>query len=385
MRFPEDVPVLADGAVRLRAHTEEDVDAATEMCQDPEFARWTTVPVPYERRHAEEFLLETIPAGWRDGGKWSWAIEYDGRFAGNIDMHDGRGDGGEIGFGLAPWARGKGVMTRAVRLLLSFAFDELGWDVMIWRAKTGNWASRRVAWETGFRQFVTVRGGMVARGERSDEWVATVRAGEDLEPQGRWLTVPVLENDVVRLRPLRDDDAERIVEGTGDERTQHWLSFMPSPYGLAEAHAWLARTREEVATGSAVPWAIADPVSDRLLGSVSVFRLGHDGDAEVGYWAHPDARGKGVVTAAVRLATGHAFKAEEDGGVGLHRLYLKAAAGNTASQHVARSTGFQLCGTERDGDRRRDGSFEGILTFDLLATDVANGSGLVESPGDRLR
>jgi RimJ/RimL family protein N-acetyltransferase len=81
MRFPEDVPVLTDGGpgLVLRAHTAADVDAAYEMCSDPEFQRWTTVPVPYERQHAEGYLLDKIPGGWRDGGMWAWAIEYDGR------------------------------------------------------------------------------------------------------------------------------------------------------------------------------------------------------------------------------------------------------------------------------------------------------------------
>jgi RimJ/RimL family protein N-acetyltransferase len=381
MGFPEDVPVLVDEGVRLRAHTAGDVDAAVEMCRDPEFARWTTVPVPYERTHAEQFLLEKIPAGWRDGGMWSWAIEYDGRFAGSVDLRDGRGGGGEIGYGLAPWARGKGVMTRAVRLAVRHAFDGFGWDVVLWRAFTGNWASRRVAWRAGFREFVTERGAGVARGVRHDEWVASVRAGEDLQPQGRWLTAPLIEAGGLRMRPFRDEDADRIVEGAGDERTQHWLSFLPSPYGPEDARGWIARSREESASGFGVSWAVTDPVSDRMLANVSVFRLARDGSAEVGYWSHPDARGKGVTTTGVRHAVRHAFAAESDGGLGLHRLYLQAAAGNTASQHVARSAGFRQTGTQRDGDARRDGSFEDLLTFDLLATDIANGSGLVESPG----
>jgi RimJ/RimL family protein N-acetyltransferase len=43
-----------------------------------------------------------------------FAIAYGGRFAGSVDLRfDGIG-GAEVGFGLAPWARGKGVMTRAL-------------------------------------------------------------------------------------------------------------------------------------------------------------------------------------------------------------------------------------------------------------------------------
>ncbi|HEY3003473.1 MAG TPA: GNAT family N-acetyltransferase [Kribbellaceae bacterium] len=380
MRFPEDVPVLADDgvpALRLRAHTADDVDAAYEMCTDPEMQRWTSVPVPYERHHAEEFLLDKIPAGWRDGGFWSWAIEYDGRFAGNVDLRGGDGNGGEIGFATAPWARGQGVMTRAVRLVLTHAFEKFGWDAVVWRALAGNWASRRVAWRTGFTGFTTVRAGAVTRGVRHDEWAASVRSGDELAPQRRWLTAPVLDGDGLRLRPMRDEDADRVVEACADERTQHWLAEMPSPYSREDALAWIATARENAAAGEGVNWAVADPDSDELLGNVGVFRLNARTGAEVGYWTHPAARGKGVMTAAVRLAVRHAFTPESEGGLGCRRLFLRAAASNTASQHVARAAGFRQVGSPRAMDVRRDGTFEDVALFDLLHTDEA----VVESAG----
>src|SRR4051812_47273117 len=102
MRFPEDVPVLTDGVVTLRAHTADDIVSVYQMCQDPVMQRWTTIPVPYLREHAVNFLTELIPNGWRDGTLWAWAIEYDGRYAGTIDLRDGEGGVGEVGFGVAP-------------------------------------------------------------------------------------------------------------------------------------------------------------------------------------------------------------------------------------------------------------------------------------------
>jgi RimJ/RimL family protein N-acetyltransferase len=138
MRFPEDVPVLRDDVVTLRAHTGDDIEPAYEVCQDPEMQRWTTIPVPYERENAVHYLTEFIPAGWRDGSSWAWAIEYDGRYAGTIDLRPGDGGVGEVGFAVAPWARGHGVMTRALRLTVDYAFEQ-GWARVIWRAYVGNW------------------------------------------------------------------------------------------------------------------------------------------------------------------------------------------------------------------------------------------------------
>lgn len=374
MRFPDDVPVLTDDLddrLRLRAHTEADIDGAYEMCSDPEFQRWTTVPVPYERDNAVAFLTRIIPAGWRDGGFWAWAIEYDGRFAGTIDLRDGRGAGGEVGFGVAPWVRGNGVTTRAVRMVVRHAFDELGWDVVIWRAFVGNWASRRVAWKTGFRNLVTGRLDGLARNVRRDEWVASVRSDEALEPQGRWLDIPVLDGNGLRLRPITDSDVERVAEACSDPITQQWLP-LPSPYTAQDAAAWIASTLDSAANGEQVTWGIADPVSDVLLGNVSIFRLHSPAGNEVGYWMHPDARGKGLMTAAVRRAARYGFDE-----LGCRRLYLRGSTGNTASRTVAERAGFTHVGTERSASTLRDGTVEDLLVFDLLATDTA----VVESAG----
>jgi RimJ/RimL family protein N-acetyltransferase len=372
MRFPEDVPVLTDGVVTLRAHTPADVEPAYQTCQDPEMQRWTTIPVPYELQNAEHYLGEMIPAGWRDGSSFGWAIEYDGRYSGTVDLRDGDGGVGEIGFAVSPWARGHGVMTRAVKLVVRHAFDELGWTRVIWRAYVGNLASRRVAWKTGFRNLVMVPDGGVARGERKDEWVASVSRDDELEPAGNWWTVPVIEGDGIRLRPIRPTDAKRVVEACNDERTQYWLAAMPSPYQLADAERFIEGRLENSASGEGVSWMIADADTDELLGNVSVFDLlnRHDkATGEIGYWAHPEARGRGLMSAAVRLAVNHAFTPIQQGGLGLRRLTLYAAEGNTASRRVAEANGFTHTGTARSAAPSRDGSYLDLHSYDLLATD----------------
>jgi RimJ/RimL family protein N-acetyltransferase len=82
--------------------------------------------------------------------------------------------------GLAPWARRKGVMTRALRLVLAWGFGLPGIDVVYWRAQVGNSASRRVAGRCGFRMEGTVRGLLEQRGERRDGWIGSLRRGEPL-------------------------------------------------------------------------------------------------------------------------------------------------------------------------------------------------------------
>ena len=90
---------------------------------------------------------------------------------------------------------------------------------------------------------------------------------------------------------------------------------------------------------------------------------------EVGYWTHPQARGRGVTTEAVRLAVRHAFVPRADGGLGRRRLRLNVADGNDASRAVALHCGFVEVGRDRSAERLGDGSYVDLLRHDLLEAE----------------
>ncbi len=94
-----------------------------------------------------------------------------------MDIDLGEGWGG-IGYGLHPWARGRGVMTTAAQLALGWAFTEAHLVGVRWEAFVGNEASRRVAEKCGFLMEGTARGHTVARGERFDAWLGSLLAEE---------------------------------------------------------------------------------------------------------------------------------------------------------------------------------------------------------------
>jgi RimJ/RimL family protein N-acetyltransferase len=181
VRLPA-APELTDGPdLLLRLPLPGDVDDIVAQCRDPEFQRWTTVPVPYHESDAQAFV-ERVAEGWQ-ANVARFAIAYQGRFAGSVDLRfDGLG-GAEVGYGLAPWARGMGVMTRALRLALAWGFEVAGIEVVYWRAQVGNRASQRVAGRCGFQMEGTVRGLLEQRGERRDAWIGSLRRGEPLTGQ----------------------------------------------------------------------------------------------------------------------------------------------------------------------------------------------------------
>src|SRR5690606_21602551 len=79
--------------------------------------------------------------------------------------------------------------------------------------------------------------------------------------------------------------------------------------------------------------AIADAASDAFAGSLVLFDVTDHG-AEVGVWVHPAHRGKGITTAALRLAVHFAS------GSGLRELTARTLPENTASQRVLETAGF---------------------------------------------
>jgi RimJ/RimL family protein N-acetyltransferase len=357
------VPTLTDGTVTLRAHSEDDIEGCVEQCQDPESQRWTTVPTPYGPEDARTFITEIVPGGWETGHSWAFAVEVDGGYAGTVELRDEGNGRAEIAFGSHPRVRGTGAMERACRLLLDWGFTERSVQTVVWRAYDGNWASRRLAWRLGFSFDGTLRRYLAHRGELVDAWVGTLLVTDDREPRGDWLDVPVLEADGVRLRPWREADIPRIVEACRDERTQTWLGQLPDPYDEDDARAWLQGVARGSARGRGAAWAVVDPDSDVVLGSISYFDYEPDVEVEIGYWTHPDARGRGVTTRAMAELVRYAF---ED--LGIRRVTAAAAVGNTGSAHVIEANGLRPWGTERLGAVVRAGRAD-LVWYDVLVEE----------------
>jgi RimJ/RimL family protein N-acetyltransferase len=74
----------------------------------------------------------------------------------------------EVGYWLAPAARGKGHATRAVRLICAWGFSTLGLERIDLLAATGNHASQRVAERSGFQREAVLRSYMSAGTGRLD-------------------------------------------------------------------------------------------------------------------------------------------------------------------------------------------------------------------------
>ncbi len=357
-------PTLTDGVVTIRPHRPEDASAVLEQCQDPVSQQWTSVPVPYSLAEAESFVTEVTPVGWLSDTEWAFAVEVEGRFAGTISLRNEGAHRAEIAYGSHPWVRGTGHMEQALRLLLAYGFDDLGLTTIVWWARQGNWASRKLAWRLGFRIEGAVRRWLTHRGELHDAWVGTLLRDDPREPQTRWLERPVLEGYGVRLRPIVVTDAPRIQEACSEERAQRWLGQLPSPYTLDDALAYVESRTVQLAEGTGATWAVTEG-DDAILGTIGWFHWTPGVECEIGYWTHPDARGRGLMTRAMRVLTEHVFSE-----LGVARAMAFAAVGNTASRRVIEANGYRQYGIQRLGAVVRDGRAD-LALYDLLAEEHA--------------
>lgn len=374
--FPDEVPTLADasGRVRLRAHTEADLPSIVEQSNDPDARHWTPVPIPadgYGLADARDYALGIIPAGWRAGTGFGWAIDADlgrgHRYAGAIDLGLRDDGSAELGFSLHPAARGHGVMSTAVRLVRDHGFDELGVRVLRWRARVGNWPSRRVAASAGFRFDGRIRRSLDIRGELVDGWVATITADDPRQPI-RLPENPVLASGrsapgrPVRMRPYTEDDAARLVQICSDPLTRRFAPRLPYPYTTRDALEFVESLRESAATGRGFGWCYTDPANDVAAGTITV-GLSEAGRAELGYSAHPDARGRGLTSAAVRAVVD--FLAERTSWlpIPVRSALIRCAASNTGSRRVAERAGFALAGTQPAAEVLADGTVDDLLLF----------------------
>ncbi|KJY25780.1 MULTISPECIES: GNAT family N-acetyltransferase [Streptomyces] len=157
----------------LRPFAPSDAEEVHAVCQDPEIQRWTQVPSPYERTHAEAWVNEISPASWREDRQYAFAVRLgaDGPLVASVGVHVHGPGAYEIGYWAAKEHRGRGYVTEAVTGVARWLFTEVGAGRLEWRAEVGNAGSRAVAEKAGFRVEGTLRAALGVRGTLRDCWV----------------------------------------------------------------------------------------------------------------------------------------------------------------------------------------------------------------------
>ena len=151
------IPLLSgpptDGRIVLRPWKEDDVPAVAAVYADSEIQRWMKIPADFEEEYARQYLRgreesrrlgQTLEMGIADA--------HDLSMLGSVGLvaFDAPERRAEVGYWVAPHARGRGVATAAVRLLSAAAFEQLDIIRLDLIAAVDNVASGRVAEKAGF-------------------------------------------------------------------------------------------------------------------------------------------------------------------------------------------------------------------------------------------
>ncbi|WP_446218511.1 GNAT family N-acetyltransferase [Micromonospora sp. IBHARD004] len=363
--------VIEAHGVRLRLFRLDDAADTAAACADPLTQRFISgMPDPYTEETARWWITEGAPAAWASGGSaYAIADPATDRLLGGVGLSQVvpyRAQA-EIGYWVAPWARGRGVASAATRALAGHAFAT-GTARLEVLTHPENTASQRVALAAGFRHEGVRRSATPVRGGGWHDLIAWVRLADDPPgaaarllpdlPDGR------LTDGVVTLRRLGPDDVAAMYRlHTRPEVVANRVP--PAPPTRAAIERRCLKAESHWLAGGSADFAVLDAATGAVAGGCAlVYDEPSTGQAMLGYSLLPEARGRGLATRTVRLLAGWAF------GVGLARLWAGTRPENVASQRVLEKVGFRREGLARGRLPGPDGTRVDSVLYGLLATDL---------------
>jgi RimJ/RimL family protein N-acetyltransferase len=158
---------FGDGSVVLRLFDDHDLPRLLEAARDPDIPRLTNLPVLESEEWARAWL-ERVAELWRDGERATFAVAdaASDELLGSVGLRIVDGNG-QIGYWVLEAARGRGIATRALRLLCEWGFER-GFPRLQLLTELGNEASQRVAERAGFRREGLLRSYFELKGRRAD-------------------------------------------------------------------------------------------------------------------------------------------------------------------------------------------------------------------------
>lgn len=158
---------------------------------------------------------------------------------------------------------------------------------------------------------------------------------------------PLLEtNRLVLQRFTRKDSTtlDDAIRSSLPELNQ-WLPWARMDYTPSDTHAFIRESIQAWKEERAWDYSIRTQEEPRRhIGNISFWTVSKLGKiAEIGYWVRSDETKRGVCTEAV-----NALLAETFNSLGYHKVVLRIAVGNDASDRVAEKLGFTREGVLRE-------------------------------------
>ena len=156
--------------------------------------------------------------------------------------------------------------------------------------------------------------------------------------------LPSIATTRLRLRPLREPDADAFRQMTDEPSIVAAVDFLRAPFLLADA----VRLIRGEGDGKDCFWGVWLGDDETLVGAIGT-HLREGDEVEIGYWFSPAARGQGVASEAVGAVVQAVKTAYPH-----RRLHAECRPQNAPSWHLLERLGFRADGTDgvRAGRKR---------------------------------
>ena len=152
------------GDLVLRPWRDTDAEALCSACQDPEIARWVSIPQPFCMADARA-MIDDSRSLWQEGSAAFAIVDAaSDELRGAITRIGPEGHGATLGCWVVRSARGQGIGTRALRAVAEWTLertDVIRVEVFI---MVGNEASERMVGRAGFQREGVLRSWELLRG-----------------------------------------------------------------------------------------------------------------------------------------------------------------------------------------------------------------------------
>jgi len=169
------------------------------------------------------------------------------------------------------------------------------------------------------------------------------------------------------IRPYRAEDASALYEAVRESISEvsPWLPWCHQKYSIEESREFIGSRELASQGGEWYSFGIFETDGGSFLGGVGINFINRVHQmANLGYWVRTSAAGRGVATAATRMAARVGFEQ-----LGLQRIEIVAAVANVPSQRVAEKAGARREGVLRNRLLIRGKSLDAVL-FSLLPEDL---------------
>ena len=170
-------------------------------------------------------------------------------------------------------------------------------------------------------------------------------------------SIPTLETERLRLRPILDTDRAAVMAIRSDRRT---MAHIPTPLAtsLGDAEEHIAKIHADQRDGKMLAWAITLRPSTDLIGIICLLRMKKEHfRTELGYALVRPYWGQGIMSEAVDVVVRHAFDT-----LGFHSIEAGVGPENMGSIRVLERNGFIQEGHLKE-DTYQNGAFTDTLLF----------------------